>query len=56
MKNAPGPMPDSAMSPAIVAELTLRGIEENALFIVTHKDRWASVAKRHTALHDAFNG
>lgn len=54
MKNAPGPMPESAMSPAEVAEHTLRGIEDNALFILTHKDRWASVEQRMLVLKQAF--
>jgi short-subunit dehydrogenase len=44
-----------AMDPAEVGEITIRGIEGNQAYIVTHPQDWAEVEVRWRALQAAFS-
>ena len=46
-------MPESDVTPADVGEMVAEGIEQNAAYILTHKDVWPGVEKRMNAIKAA---
>ena len=48
-----GAMPEATIVAADVGEMVADGIEQDAAYIVTHKDVWPGVAKRCEAIKDA---
>jgi NAD(P)-dependent dehydrogenase (short-subunit alcohol dehydrogenase family) len=53
VRNYAGTMPPSEMTPADVGEMVAQGIEEDAAYIITHKDVWRGVEKRMVAIKQA---
>jgi NAD(P)-dependent dehydrogenase (short-subunit alcohol dehydrogenase family) len=53
VRNYTGVMPPSTITPADVGEMVAEGIEQDAAFIITHKDVWRGVEKRMEAIKDA---
>jgi NAD(P)-dependent dehydrogenase (short-subunit alcohol dehydrogenase family) len=53
VRNYTGAMPPSTITPADVGEMVAEGIEQDAAFIITHKDVWRGVEKRMEAIKEA---